>query len=1775
MFDLRFLNNLKQKLTTGNRGSIYLNALPERYLSRLDVADLDWVSPSLADTFLEYLTTEPEFSLALTPDGRELDEKGKNELQTVLRRLSMITIENNDHFSEHGVKTFGFGFPILLYRDKKDPTRIIKAPMFIWSLDIDRNFRRANEWVITSKDDFPVISNIVLASYLRNDAEIQLLKVYDQLLEDSILDKNEIAQLACEQLQQLHPDFPDTIKDDFTDILCQPVKAIRSKQYLEGLPLQKAEILWSGCFGLFKSQKESIINDLDYFIDNIPALQQQIQASIDQRKIEPKSLMQHSFTVVDADPSQQHLLHLLEKGNNLVIQGPPGTGKSQVLTGIIGNLLANSGTCLVVCEKKTAAEVIYQNLEEAGLGELAVIIDDIYRDRSKVVDSVRERAQKQYPIYKTRPSYLRMLANCITQLEQLQEFHHTQLKTLLEEQTWADLVDDFLNANEIHDKQLLEAVLNLDDFEFVPDEFETILPTFSKAKNLLQPLGTLEQAHNRLHNQFFENTNATQARLDIQRALTTALRSTNIAQETITTSIQQYDEQLETHYTKLYIQKLEFTDDLYYQTRHLIQKTLKNLIQACQDTQQSIQETTTTYNEGLENHFDELYADKIIAIDKTSSLVKAEIYDDVQGSLETIKEAKQDIMACLYEYEELLEKHFEGVYMQKLDLVDNIEGTIEAGLLASKYYFNENKGFFRAIMHGVGSKYKKLEKDKEAVLSNLTTLKKLHSQHKYFKFQFIETKDTALFTFENVLKNIKAYREATNDWHMQQTTIIQKEVKALNSRYSHKAVPYKEQAQEINHRLSDFRTKILRSKLIEIDFKYESLRLRDRFDQLEVIERQVEKIKEGVDDFVRENERTWSESTYNPDLPTVGKTTFRTAYEEMEKAHKQFKYFDYEFIKLGRPKLLEEYYKILRHLKDYRSKVELWYPSRIPIIKEYSNDFKSKGLYPNLTFKAEADALDLVLNSFVEIFNKEQLFGLSFQLEKVLYSEQLEEIKVLESQLDNFDTSLESFLIETNKNWVQRPASDINRAQAITTEEELTNTLERLIEVHRHHNYFDYTFESYTHPRELLTQAFIQQLANYRNWTEQWYSNRQATLNNWVQSLSPEKISPHVPLATEIDKIATELTQFQTEFNDFKHIQQQFEFETKNFWLQKQQLEELEKELITLQSSFEHFEEYYEFRVFFITLNKAQQATYKGLAATQPNDWDAAFTSWYLHAMLQYHQENIPDQENYYNTQKLFQQYTEQFKKLMVSHSLRYWRSLQTQTIQKFHEEKAPIKLHSLYNKRGNTGGRRTSLRKIIATSPELFTSFFPILLVSPSVCSSILPLRPDLFAAVIFDEASQLRLEDTFCALVRGKYKIVSGDSQQMPPSDYFQSNTILIHDEEDVEDEEEMENIALVNESIDFLTTTESLLEYALAEGSYKESFLEVHYRSKHPYLIDFSNAAFYGNRLTPMPTSEDYSVLSGGTGIPMEFIEVNGLYTNYTNPTEATQIIDYLIEIARPHRGKSCPEVGVATFNMHQRNLILEMIQKRAAEDSKASRQLQKLFMNGLFVKNLENIQGDERDILIISTTFGYKEDGSFIQNFGPINRKKGYRLLNVIITRAKQKLCVFTSIPSSYYEGYRKEISAKGNMGKGVFYAYLAYAKAVSQQDEPTRKAILQLLYQHCLKKPVDDRLYQVHNNTFKERVTDFLMEQFPNRVVANYRFAGFEIPLMVKDSNGQPKWAFDFDSFHQYESEEAYAWDLFRETHLNNFGFEYHRIWSKDWWRDIATAQANLVALIEM
>ena len=296
------------------------------------------------------------------------------------------------------------------------------------------------------------------------------------------------------------------------------------------------------------------------------------------------------------------------------------------------------------------------------------------------------------------------------------------------------------------------------------------------------------------------------------------------------------------------------------------------------------------------------------------------------------------------------------------------------------------------------------------------------------------------------------------------------------------------------------------------------------------------------------------------------------------------------------------------------------------------------------------------------------------------------------------------------------------------------------------------------------------------------------------------------------------------------------------------------------------------------------------------------------------------------------------------------------------------------------------------------------------------------------------------------------------------------------------------------------------------------------------------------------------------PIEFIEVDGIFDEHINEAEADKIIEILGQIEPLANGKY-PSVGIATFNITQRNFIKRKIIQKQNDPAETafSEKITALEAAGLFIKNLENIQGDERDIILISTTYGKKKDGKFIQGFGPINHSKGYKLLNVIITRAKEKIVICTSIPSEYYSNYREALEKEGaNNRRAVFYAYLSYCKAVSEENEVKRKEILKDLIKFS---HVTEAIESTSKKQFKEQVFKALQERFPQHTFTlDHPFGGYSLDILVEMQDAKPI-ALECLSKEEYNGDLAYLEDLHKEKILKNAGYEYARIWSQNWWQN--------------
>ncbi|WP_461634611.1 DUF4011 domain-containing protein [Glutamicibacter soli] len=304
-------------------------------------------------------------------------------------------------------------------------------------------------------------------------------------------------------------------------------------------------------------------------------------------------------------------------------------------------------------------------------------------------------------------------------------------------------------------------------------------------------------------------------------------------------------------------------------------------------------------------------------------------------------------------------------------------------------------------------------------------------------------------------------------------------------------------------------------------------------------------------------------------------------------------------------------------------------------------------------------------------------------------------------------------------------------------------------------------------------------------------------------------------------------------------------------------------------------------------------------------------------------------------------------------------------------------------------------VRGLMKDFGDIITTAMPCTLVSPDSVARFFPAESGMFDLVVFDEASQVRVADAVGAIGRGRAVVVVGDSKQMPPTSVASIGGI---DEEDAPEELVVDEESILSECV---------------QARIPRLWLSWHYRSQDESLIAFSNHLYYDNKLASFPAPRFVQASADVDGYGISLVRVDGHFyrsgeqgvetkLKRTNPIEARAIVD---EITRRFElsPDSVPSLGVVTFNLQQRTLIESMI--RDAADSRLAESLDD--MDGLFVKNLENVQGDERDIILFSTAFSPNEKGILPLNFGPLNSPGGERRLNVAVTRARRQVVVFSS------------------------------------------------------------------------------------------------------------------------------------------------------------------------
>ena len=442
------------------------------------------------------------------------------------------------------------------------------------------------------------------------------------------------------------------------------------------------------------------------------------------------------------------------------------------------------------------------------------------------------------------------------------------------------------------------------------------------------------------------------------------------------------------------------------------------------------------------------------------------------------------------------------------------------------------------------------------------------------------------------------------------------------------------------------------------------------------------------------------------------------------------------------------------------------------------------------------------------------------------------------------------------------------------------------------------------------------------------------------------------------------------------------------------------------------------------------------------------------------------------------------------------------------------------------SGGRGVSIRRLFDQIPNMLPRLCPCMLMSPISAAQYLDPEREPFDIVVFDEASQLQTCKAVGALARGKNAVIVGDPKQMPPTSFFSSNQID-EDNLDIED-------------------LESILDDCLALNM-PQTHLLWHYRSRHESLIAFSNHRFYENKLFTFPSVNDRER-------KVRLVHVDGVFErgkNRYNMAEAQAIIEELKR--RSHDKKlSKLSVGVVTFNINQQNLIDDLL----IEACKTDPVLEKWAYGAkepLFIKNLENVQGDERDVILFSVSFGPDETGKVSMNFGPLNRDGGWRRLNVAVSRARCEMVIFTIMTPDMID-----LSRTSSEGVAALRSFLEYAGGKEFGEDAGSV-----------------RIRKSGSSSIADKICTVLSENgySAEKLVGH---SEYRIDIGVIDPDDPEKYILGIllDGSGYGSSKTTRDREIAQISVLEGLGWHIMRIWTMDWWDNSNKEMNRILAELE-
>ncbi len=779
------------------------------------------------------------------------------------------------------------------------------------------------------------------------------------------------------------------------------------------------------------------------------------------------------------------------------------------------------------------------------------------------------------------------------------------------------------------------------------------------------------------------------------------------------------------------------------------------------------------------------------------------------------------------------------------------------------------------------------------------------------------------------------------------------------------------------------------------------------------------------------------------------------------------------------------------------------------------------------------DTLDNILKEVATVYQK-------FVVELENYGDQLN------GQFERYYQNLKGKIGEVRadiKDYQKQYGDDFNKSGALRNmrmklfgafSKRLTNILDLKKEVKagysdiqgafENHRYFAYSF-----PRIKSSTSFeklTEHLDDFEQSLEDWKASTPNIIQQEIDRLDAENINPNVDFLAYVNMLNQEFIDLLERVNSYGLYQKNFHSSADTLIKKREYLEEMTETLETLQYNLRDFDAYYFWTNFWLSLNDAQKAVTKALIVTKPQNWLAAFNSWYFYNLLNKHYG-----AHLLTDKKTLDEYAEQNQRVrdyLPKKALKHWKLNQVNIPRRIRRE-SKFLYNAFFGKSRASFLFEFNVKVLFDSEFETLTTMFPVLLTTPNVASEWLPALKDYFDVVVIDDAETVQTEDAVGALWRSQKQIIMG------------------------------------NELTIGKTMAASLLTFA-KQADYELFDLPISHHNIDEKIWAFQNAAFYNHRIKILP-SQKLEVEQS-----LRFLPIEGVYipNQNINKEEAEHILHLLNEL-EPNKNGRYPKVGIVCMTKEQRNLISHFIAQIKARKIAGNERILNLEQSGLDVHYYRDLQNHQFDVMMVATTFGMDVRNEFSDDVLELNELEGLQGLNAMLSAGHKQIIFVSSIPQTYIEHYAKyNTQAKG---VHILANLLMYAEAVEKDDKEVPTEVNRRLEELHKKngKPVAPDNSDSFVNQVAEALSPYLEA---GRLQVNQHLDGIDLDILIAPIHpGQPLIALQCDGSFWRAPKGDYSWEREIEAQLQAYNIKYMPVWSSEFWKSPEVAIKQLAGTL--